>query len=298
MKNKIFNLSELVDGGKKLAKLAANRQIRRAILTAKKKSLRQFGQAVPAIIVDAKAAVEQGFAILDFRTGAPIPTEEIENYVVVVDGVHRLDAHLNLLEKLKEGQYSDDFYFMFPLNEKQNQDIGQLLAEINTCTTPWKGGDYAIGASIMVDEDLPVLSFITELAKKGCSLRAASEMATLTDTITKGVIVKAMNGKIDDSLKFTDNLEYGKRLYYLAAEKFGEEFLKTRIFPDWVLKVLNATPASTPRIDTIEKIVSFISNLSKDDAEEIVKMRGCRGGETKEALVNKRLDELFQAEVQ
>lgn len=243
----------------------------------------------------ATSAIEQGYAVLDFETNASVMPEQAAEYVVIVDGAHRYQAHLELLKDSK-ANYAGEFYFIYPLNE--DQKVGQLLAEINTCTTPWKGGDYAIGASIMVDEDLPVLSFITELAKKGCSLRAASEMATLTDTITKGVIVKAMNGKIDDSLKFTDNLEYGKRLYYLAAEKFGEEFLKTRIFPDWVLKVLNATPASTPRIDTIEKIASFISNLSKDDAEEIVKMRGCRGGETKEALVNKRLDELFQAEVQ
>ena len=261
----------------------------------KKKSLTKNGQAIPAVIMDATKAIDQGFAILDFETNAPITQEQAAEYVVIVDGAHRYQAHLELLKDSK-ATYAGEPYFIYPLNE--DQKVGQLLAEINTCTTPWKGGDYAIGASIMVDEDLPVLSFITELAKKGCSLRAASEMATLTDTITKGVIVKAMNGKIDDSLKFTDNLEYGKRLYYLAAEKFGEEFLKTRIFPDWVLKVLNATPASTPRIDTIEKIASFISNLSKDDAEEIVKMRGSRGGETKEALVNKRLDELFQAEVQ
>ena len=295
MENKIFTLSDLQKEGKHIAKLAANRNIRTKVVAEKKKSLHANGQAIPAVIVKATSAIEQGYAVLDFETNASVMPEQAAEYVVIVDGAHRYQAHLELLKDSK-ANYAGEFYFIYPLNE--DQKVGQLLAEINTCTTPWKGGDYAIGASIMVDEDLPVLSFITELAKKGCSLRAASEMATLTDTITKGVIVKAMNGKIDDSLKFTDNLEYGKRLYYLAAEKFGEEFLKTRIFPDWVLKVLNATPASTPRIDTIEKIASFISNLSKDDAEEIVKMRGCRGGETKEALVNKRLDELFQAEVQ
>ena len=295
MNKEIIPISDLKAMNLNIAKLAANRNIRTKVVAKKKKSLHANGQAIPAVIVKATSAIEQGYAVLDFETNASVMPEQAAEYVVIVDGAHRYQAHLELMKDSKAND-AGEFYFIYPLNE--DQKVGQLLAEINTCTTPWKGGDYAIGASIMVDEDLPVLSFITELAKKGCSLRAASEMATLTDTITKGVIVKAMNGKIDDSLKFTDNLEYGKRLYYLAAEKFGEEFLKTRIFPDWVLKVLNATPASTPRIDTIEKIVSFISNLSKDDAEEIVKMRGCRGGETKEALVNKRLDELFQAEVQ
>ena len=289
----IYSLRDIKAEGLSIAKLTANRNIRTKVVEEKMKSLHANGQAIPAVIVKATSAIEQGYAILDFETNAQVTPEQASQYVVIVDGAHRYQAHLELLKEPK-ANYTGEFYFIYPLNE--DQKIGPLLAEINTCTTPWKGGDYAIGASIMVDEDLPVLSFITELAKKGCSLRAASEMATLTDTITKGVIVKAMNGKIDDSLKFTDNLEYGKRLYYLAAEKFGEEFLKTRIFPDWVLKVLSATPASIPRIDTIEKIASFISNLPKEDAEEIVKMKGSRGGETKEALVNKRLDALFQRE--
>ena len=291
-----YSLTAIEASGKKIAKLVANRQIRRAVQAAKKKSLRQFGQAVPAIIVDATAAVDQGFAILDFRTGAQIPTEEIGNYVVVVDGAHRLDAHLNLLKEVKDGEYTEDFYFMFPLSEKQNKDIGQLLAEINTCTTPWKGGDYAIGASMMVEEDLPVLSFITELAKKGCSLRAASIWATLTDAITKRVIVKAMNGEIDKNLTLTKNLEYGKKLYAVAVKTFGEEFLMTRTLADWVLKTLNITQVVTLRSTILEKIEAFFNSLSEEDVEEIVNLKGRRGGETKEALVNKRLDELFQAE--
>jgi hypothetical protein len=142
------------------------------------------------------------------------------------------------------------------------------------------------------------LYFITELAKKGCSLRAASEWATLTDTITKGVIVKAMNGSIDDKLKCEENLKYGKALYALAAEKFGEEFMKTRVLADWVLKILNATPLTTPGEKTIERIKAFFKKLSQEDATEISNLKGSRGGDTKEALVNKRLDELFQAEAQ
>ena len=295
MKKIIISFTALQNEGMKIAKLAANRNIRTKVVAEKMKSLKVHGQEIPAVIVGATSAIEQGYAILDFETNAPVTPEQAAEYVVIVDGAHRFQAHLELLKDSK-AKYAGEFYFIYPLNE--DQKVGQLLAEINTCTTPWKGGDYAIGASMIVHEDLPVLNFITELAKKGCSLRAASEWATLTDTITKGVIVKAMNGKIDDSLKFMDNLEYGKRLYVLATEKFGEEFLKTRTLADWVLKTLNATPVSTPRSTTIERIIAFFSNLAQDDAAEIVKMKGSRGGETKEALVNKRLDELFQTEAE
>ncbi len=295
MKKEITSLTALESEGKKIAKLVANRQIRRSIQTAKKKSLRKYGQAVPAIIVDAKTVLDQGLGILDFQTCKPIPAEEVDNYVVVLDGAHRLDAHFDLLKENKDGkcEYTNDFYFMFPLRD--NLDIGQLLAEINTCTTPWRGGDYAMGASMMISEDLPVLSFITELAQKGCSLHAASIWAALVDSITKGVIIKAMNGTVDECLKATVNLEYGKKLYYLAAKKFAEKFMNTRTLPDWVLKILNTTPVNIQRSTTVENIAAFFTDLSKEDAEEISNMKGSSGGETKEALVNRKLDELYQA---
>ncbi len=204
MKKIIISFTALQNEGMKIAKLAANRNIRTKVVAEKMKSLKVHGQEIPAVIVEATSAIEQGYAILDFETNAPVTPEQAAEYVVIVDGAHRFQAHLELLKDSK-ANYAGEFYFIYPLNE--DQKVGQLLAEINTCTTPWKGGDYAIGASMIVHEDLPVLNFITELAKKGCSLRAASEWATLTDTITKGVIVKAMNGKIDDSLKFMDNGE-------------------------------------------------------------------------------------------
>lgn len=295
MLTKIQTLSDLQNEGKNIAKLAANRIIRKNVVADKKKSLTKNGQAIPAVIMDATKAIDQGFAILDFETNAPITQEQAAEYVVIVDGAHRYQAHLELLKEPK-ANYTGEFYFIYPLNE--DQKIGPLLTEINTCTTPWKGGDYAIGASMMVNKNLPVLNFITELAKKGCSLRAASEWATLTDTITKGVIVKAMNGTIDDKLESEVNLKDGKALYTLATEKFGEEFTNTRILADWVLKILNATPSTTPRKVTIERIEAFFKKLSPEDATEISNMKGSRGGDTKEALVNKRLDELFQTEAQ
>lgn len=291
----IYSLHDIEAEGLNIAKLQANRYIRTKVVEEKKKSLQAKGQAIPAVIVTATSAIEQGYAILDFETNAPVTPEQASKYVVIVDGAHRYQAHLELLKEPK-AKYTGEFYFMYPLNE--DQKVGPLLTEINTCTAPWRGGDYAIGASMMVYENLPVLNFITELAKKGCSLRAASEWATLTDTITKGVIVKAMNGSIDDKLKCEENLKYGKALYALAAEKFGEEFMKTRVLADWVLKILNATPLTTPGEKTIERIKAFFKKLSQEDATEISNLKGSRGGDTKEALVNKRLDELFQTEAQ
>ncbi len=294
MNKEIISISDLKAMNLNIAKLAANRNIRTKVVAEKKKSLHANGQAIPAVIVKATNAIEQGYAILDFETNALVAPEQAAEYVVIVDGAHRFQAHLELLKDSK-ADYTREFYFIYPLNE--DQKVGQLLAEINTCTTPWKGGDYAIGASMMIHQDLPVLEFITELAKKGCSLRAASEWATLTDTITKGVIVRAMNGKIDDKLKREEYLKYGKMLYAHAAEKFGEEFLKTRVLADWVLKILNATPPTTKRSDTIEKIKVFFTNLPQEEAQRIANITGERGGATKESLINAELDVQYHATI-
>lgn len=290
----IYSLRDIKAEGLSIAKLTANRNIRTKVVEEKMKSLHANGQAIPAVIVKATSAIEQGYAILDFETNAQVTPEQASQYVVIVDGAHRYQAHLELLKEPK-ANYTGEFYFIYPLNE--DQKIGPLLTEINTCTTPWRGGDYAIGASMMVNKDLPVLNFITELAKKGCSLRAACVWATLTDTITKGVIVKAMNGDIDVSLESTKNLEFGKELYSLATEKFGEKFMRTRVLADWVLKIMKTTPITTLGKETVERIKSFFSNLPQEEAQRIANITGKRGGVTRESLINQELDMQYRATI-
>ena len=76
MENKIFTLSDLQKEGKHIAKLAANRNIRTKVVAKKKKSLHANGQAIPAVIVKATSAIEQGYAVLDFETNASVMPEQ------------------------------------------------------------------------------------------------------------------------------------------------------------------------------------------------------------------------------
>lgn len=99
MRNEIMTLTELTKNGVKVARLAGNRDLNEKAVKAKMKSMREYGQLVPAIIVDASTAIKDGLKVVDFTTGEEI--KDGNNYVVLLDANHRYSAHLRLLEENK-----------------------------------------------------------------------------------------------------------------------------------------------------------------------------------------------------
>ena len=68
MKNvsSIISLSMLKENGIKIARLAGNRTLDDKIVKAKKKSLKETGLLVPAVIVEAHKAIKENLEIVDF----------------------------------------------------------------------------------------------------------------------------------------------------------------------------------------------------------------------------------------
>lgn len=235
MKREVLELSELNEKGVKVARLAGNRDLNEKAVKAKMKSMREYGQLVPAIIVDASTAIKDGLKVVDFTTGEEI--KDGNNYIVLLDANHRYSAHLRLLEENKkiepEKQYEREFYFMYSLNPSVS--IEKTLAEINIATTPWKGADYVKGVKMMVGEELPTLDFVSELTCMGYSLDAASKWATFGSKISKAVLVRAINGNIDEVLRKSNTINRGRTLVEAARKSFSAEFLKSRTLIDWII---------------------------------------------------------------
>lgn len=293
---KILTLAVLASEGIKVARLAGNRDLKDKAIKAKMKSLKKCGMLVPAIIVDAKDAQDAGHEIVDCETGEAVTYENADQYVVLIDANHRYQAHLDLLKENEglgeEERYKGDFYMMYPLSR---MDIAAMLSEINTVTDPWKGGDYAKGASLInKGEKLPLLDFINELTTKGYSLEAASKWTTFTGKVNKTMMVKAMSGEISDTLRKTNGLERGERLLSAAREGFSEGFLKTRTLPDWIIsKYDDADDADKATV--ISNIEAFFKEISRVDSDTIEQTKGKRGGDTKETIINRELNRLFEA---
>lgn len=293
---KVLTLAVLASKGIKVARLAGNRDLKDKAVKAKMKSLKKCGMLVPAIIVDAKDALDAGQDVVDCETGEAVTYQTADQYIVLIDANHRYQAHLDLLrnnENLDESeQYKGDFYMLYPLSR---MDIAPMLTEINTVTDPWKGGDYGRGARLLnKDEELPLLDFINDLTSKGYSLESASKWATFTGKVNKPMMAKAMNGEVADVLRKTNGLERGERLLKAAKEGFSEGFLKTRTLPDWIIsKYDDADDADKATV--ISNIEAFFKGIDRADSDNIEQAKGKRGGDTKETIINRELNRLFNS---
>ena len=293
MKKEIMTLTELTNNGVKVARLAGNRDLNEKAVKAKMKSMREYGQLVPAIIVDASTAIKDGLKVVDFTTGEEI--KDGNNYVVLLDANHRYSAHLRLLEENKkielEKQYEREFYFMYSLNPSVS--IEKTLAEINIATTPWKGADYVKGVKMMVEEDLPTLDFVSDLTTMGYSLDAASKWATFGSKISKAVLVRAISGNIDEVLRKSNTISRGRTLVEAARKSFSAEFLKSRTLIDWIIGKYDDTVDEEK--GTFTKAMShFLANVQRENTEKIEKAKGTRGGKPKETIIYEELNILWK----
>lgn len=282
----IITLAVLQSKGIKIARLAGNRNLDQKIIKAKKKSLKETGLLVPAIIVEASLALEEGLEVVDFESGEAVTEENADEYVVLVDANHRYKAHLELVKSDEE--YNKDFAVMFPL---QQLTVCKMLREINVATNPWKTADYGKGAAMVLKEELPLLTAINSLTEKGYSVESGVKWLTLTYKITMTVLANAMDGKIADALRKENGIERGMKLIAAAKKSFDEDFLKTRTMPDWVISKADDFEGS--KAEFTEKMCKFLSSIDRETATDIEKSKGTRGGDTKETIVNRKLNKLW-----
>ena len=291
----VLTLAVLASKGIKIARLSGNRNFDEKVVKAKMKSMKANGMLVPAIIVDATKVIEAGLEIVDFETGEIISGADAARYVVLVDANHRYKGHLNLLEANKdlkdEEKYKGEFYLIYALNEEIA--VSRMFSEINICTNPWKGGDFPKGAKMACKEELPLLDFIVELTEQGYPLPTASKWGTFKAGITKEIMADAMAGKISDKLRKTNGLERGRRLLKAVAEHLSKEILKSRILIDWIIYQYDEAD-DDQKGATIDNLFKFFSSLNKEKAEQIEKAKGQRGGDTKETIINRLLNNFYE----
>ncbi len=284
---RIITLAMLQEKGFKIARLAGNRTFDEKIVKAKKKSLKATGLLVPAIIVEADKAIEEGLEVVDFETGEQVTEEDARYYVVLVDANHRYKAHLQLLNE--DRNYDGEFSFMFPLKDIS---IAKMLSEINIATNPWKAADYGKGAAMILTDELPLLNALNKLTGNGYSIESAAMWLTSKKKITKSILVNAMNGIISDYLKDDKYIERGLKLLEAARKSFSEDFLKKRTMPDWIISKSNEYEDSKNAF--IKKMSNFLSQIDRETADKIEKSKGERGGDSKETIVNRKLNELWE----
>lgn len=286
---------------KKIARLVDNRDFDQKDLKAKKASLKEKGQLIPAIIVDGSKAVSEGLDIVDFETNNPINTNDAANYVVIIEGNHRYKAHLELLNENETAneKYEREFYVMYPLNDSDTITIDSMFKEMNIATNPWKSKDYL--KEVARKQEYELLKEINALVKQGYSIPSASMWMTLRSAISSTVIKKLSAGKditesVKTTLNATSNIETGKELIELSKKAFNDKFIKSRLLATWVTGKIEEAGVSGAA-NTTDKIKQMLANLADDraTAEKIVKYdkNDRQSGDTKESFVRRMLNEQF-----
>ncbi|MBS5626161.1 MAG: hypothetical protein KHW86_13200 [Porphyromonadaceae bacterium] len=288
-KKGIITLAALKATGKKIAFIKGNRQVQEKNVNAKRASLKENGQIIPAVIVDGEEIQSVDLEIVDAETGKPVALEDHKKYVVILDGQHRYTAYIQNGDKNK-----GEFYFMYPLNE--GITLQKILSEANIATKMWDGKDFASGALMMnPDKKLPLLEAIVELLNQGFPLATVQKWLCFKNAgINKEVLAKAMNGKIDEKLQKTPYLEKGKRLLKAAQKSFNNDFLGKRYLVDLLIeKYENADDEK--KAETMNQLEEFLSGIDRSKAEEIEKAKGLKGIITKEQVILNKLNELYNS---
>lgn len=182
-----------------------------------------------------------------------------------------------------------------------NIKVSEMLTEMNTCTKPWKGGDYVKGAAqSIIGKKYPLLEIISKLTSKGYSADSAAKWFTGKDgCASKAIMANAISGKLTKhqkaKLEVSDsNIERGKRLLEAVQSSFSDNFLKTRIMVDWVFNKYENADDSV-KADEVKSLISFLNNIERTDVDMVEKAKGATGGKSREQIIQDKLNELYDA---
>ena len=189
MKNEIFTLeSRELNEGKKVAFIAGgiNRDINKANLNDKVKSIGEHSQYVPLVVVDGEDVVNAGLSLKEPVSGLPIDSSKANDYLVIIEGQHRYRAIMELREKdannkkkyekaMKKWQKDgskpenkpEEFTPKAPTQIKamyslvEDEDIRITISEMNNTSVKWTKGDFAKQAYAAYPDN-EVLKFIVK----------------------------------------------------------------------------------------------------------------------------------------
>ena len=189
IKNEIFTLeSRELNEGKKVAFIAGaiNRDIKKANVKAKMKSITECGQLSELEVVDGEDVINEGLSLKDPMSGLPIDKEKAKGYLAITDGQHRYIAIMALREEdrcgkknyeeaarkwQKNGRNEEDkpqeytpkapahIKARYPLNNEIL--IQTLITEVNNTSVKWDKGDFAKQAVAMYPDN-EVFKFIVK----------------------------------------------------------------------------------------------------------------------------------------
>lgn len=212
----------------------------------------------PIVVVEAKEMYEK-YNITDLE-GNTIQESELNEYLIVLDGQHRICA----FSKLNSVRMSDEDKILIPdvLIKTGISDIREYLANMNTVGHDWDTSDKMCVAAISSEN--PTLLKIYELIKKGFNASAAITMCTGGKRLT----AKQMNDILSGDTSclptgYTESLRIAEKFVVegLAIDKMSPKMLSKRYFVKGFLSFIKFTPE--------KEAFSALKNLTIKDFKDV-----------------------------
>lgn len=255
---------------RQFAFVKGNRPTNAKTVKAKKKSIKEHGLLSPITVVKGEDVYLSGGHLIDLN-GNDIPDEQTENYYAVLDGQHRLVAYLNLELNL------DDLVICEPLNV--DMSIAALIAEMNICTTSWKGTDYMAAPAMSLGNRNEVFNFAMLLRSKGCPLATISLWCTGVNSLKPKDLVSCIrNQELPKAFEDAGWYERSVKWYEAAQSKFSDAFLAKKYLITHLSKKFSH--AADPVLFS-SQMEEKLKNLTADQVAEIMKPQ-IEEGQTRE----------------
>ena len=288
---KIYTINDLQAEGLKIAKIKANRDLDEKNVKAKMEDLKGRGLIIPAMVVDAAAALEEKLELCEFANKDIVVDESnAKEYLVILDGQHRYEAHQRLLKE--DPDYTRDFRFQ-TVDIPEGVTILDVLKAVNDPGHTWSLSDYTHSAW-EINKENPTLSFIAELVAEGISYSASGKWSSLNRRLTPAMVKEAVNNEGSLDPLFVENkfLDAGKKLFEAAKKKLGKQMVKPRALVDWIIDTLGDAESKS---EEIAKLLLFFEDMTKEQADELKQVRGKKNVLSKEEALRKQLDKLYRA---
>lgn len=107
----IITFNELKNCGKKVSRICKSEIPTSENLDVIKESLKDNGTYLPVTIANARAVLEQGNNLIDIETSERVTSDNVDEYVAILDGRSRYKTHLELFNE--DPEYKRELTFLF-----------------------------------------------------------------------------------------------------------------------------------------------------------------------------------------
>lgn len=261
----IENLKELLSS-KKIAFVKGNRDINVKNVESKKQSLQTFGgNIIPLMYVSGSKAIADRCSLVDID-GNDIPAEIASEYIVILDGQHRIYSAIK----------NDFDLSKITLFENYTEaNTKELLSEANIESTSWKAPDFIKGSVLFNPINLNM--FASKLDDRDFPSSTISKILCFNGSLTKTKYSDLMKGKtinVDFDLERADE-------FLQAVSKFEDKFVAKRYLIDEAI-ALSTTYG-------YKAVFKAISELTEKDRDLIVEVKRSEVCSTIRGLLNSKL---------